>query len=98
MTSAPLPESLQEACREIPRTLRAGIEIKLQPGWKTYWRYPGDSGVPPQFDFAGSENLASAEVLYPAPHSFKDEAGTSIGYKETVVFPVASRPAIRPSR
>ena len=30
-------------------TLRAGIEIKLQPGWHTYWRYPGDSGVPPRF-------------------------------------------------
>ena len=73
-------------------TLRAGIEIKLQPGWKTYWRYPGDSGVPPQFDFAGSENLTSAEVLYPAPHSFKDEAGTSIGYKETVIFPVRVTP------
>jgi len=38
--------------------LRAGIEIKLQSGWKTYWRYPGDSGVPPRFDFSGSENLA----------------------------------------
>jgi DsbC/DsbD-like thiol-disulfide interchange protein len=73
-------------------TLRAGIEIKLQPGWKTYWRYPGDSGVPPQFDFAGSENLASAEVLYPAPHSFKDEAGTSIGYKDAVIFPVRVTP------
>ena len=79
----------------VPRdaaTLRAGIEIKLQPGWKTYWRYPGDSGVPPQFDFAGSENLAAADVLYPAPHSFKDGAGTSIGYKETVIFPVRVTP------
>ena len=73
-------------------TLRAGIEIKLQPGWKTYWRYPGDSGVPPQFDFAGSENLASAEVLYPAPHSFKDEAGTSIGYQDAVIFPLRVTP------
>jgi DsbC/DsbD-like thiol-disulfide interchange protein len=73
-------------------TLRAGIEIKLQPGWKTYWRYPGDSGVPPRFDFAGSDNLASAEVLYPAPHAFTDETGTSIGYKERVVFPVRVTP------
>ena len=55
--------------------LRAGIEIKLQPGWKTYWRYPGDSGVPPRFDFSGSENLKAAKVLYPAPHLFTDEAG-----------------------
>ncbi len=73
-------------------TLRAGVEIKLQPGWKTYWRYPGDSGVPPQFDFAGSENLASAEVLYPAPHSFKDGAGTSIGYEDAVIFPLRVTP------
>lgn len=68
--------------------LRAGIEIKLQPGWKTYWRYPGDSGVPPRFDFAGSDNLKSAKVLYPAPHLFADEAGQSLGYKDAVIFPV----------
>src|SRR5947199_3721959 len=37
-------------------TLRAGIEVRLAPGWKTYWRYPGDSGVPPRFDFSKSQN------------------------------------------
>ncbi len=75
-----------------PDAVRAGIEIKLQPGWKTYWRYPGDSGVPPHFEFKGSDNLASAEVLYPAPHAFTDESGTSIGYKDTVIFPVLVTP------
>jgi len=69
-------------------SLRAGIEIKMQPGWHTYWRYPGDSGVPPRFSFAGSDNLASATVLYPAPHAFTDEAGTTIGYKGNVILPV----------
>ena len=68
--------------------LRAGIEIKLQPGWHTYWRYPGDSGVPPRFDFAGSDNLAAAQVSFPAPQAFTDEAGTIIGYKGNVVLPV----------
>jgi len=68
--------------------LRAGIEIKLQPGWKTYWRYPGDSGVPPRFDFSGSDNLARAKVLYPAPHHFIDETGNSLGYKDSVIFPL----------
>ncbi|MBI2713343.1 MAG: cytochrome C biogenesis protein [Rhizobiales bacterium] len=74
--------------------LRAGIEIKLQPGWKTYWRYPGDSGVPPRFDFAGSENLKSAKVLYPAPHLFADESGNSLGYKDAVIFPVLISPVL----
>ena len=73
-------------------SLSAGIEIKMQPGWHTYWRYPGDSGVPPRFSFAGSDNLASATVLFPAPHAFTDEAGTTIGYKGDVILPVSVVP------
>jgi DsbC/DsbD-like thiol-disulfide interchange protein len=69
-------------------TTRAGVEMRLAPGWKTYWRYPGDSGVPPVFDFAKSENVKSVTVLWPAPHRFKDDSGNSIGYKGGVVFPL----------
>lgn len=72
--------------------LRAGIEIRLQPGWHTYWRYPGDSGVPPRFDFSGSENLKSAKVLFPAPHIFRDESGQALVYENDVIFPVAVTP------
>ena len=72
--------------------LRAGIEIKMQPGWKTYWRYPGDSGVPPRFDFSGSENLKDAKVLFPAPHLFTDETGHSLGYKNSTIFPLVIAP------
>jgi DsbC/DsbD-like thiol-disulfide interchange protein len=72
--------------------LRAGIEIKLRPGWHTYWRYPGDSGVPPRFDFSGSDNLKSATVLFPAPILFSDESGSSVGYKDGVIFPVRVTP------
>jgi DsbC/DsbD-like thiol-disulfide interchange protein len=68
--------------------LRAGVEIRLAPGWKTYWRYPGDSGVPPIFDFARSSNVASATVSWPAPHRFSDGSGQSIGYDHSVLFPV----------
>ena len=72
--------------------MRAGVEIKMQPGWKTYWRYPGDSGVPPRFDFSGSENLKEAKVLFPAPHLFTDETGHSLGYKNSVIFPLVLAP------
>ena len=68
--------------------LRAGIEIKVAPGWHTYWRYPGDSGVPPRFTFPGSDNVAAVKVLYPAPHAITDETGTTIGYNDNVVFPL----------
>lgn len=69
--------------------LRAGVEIRLAPGWHTYWRYPGASGVPPTFDFTASENLKSAAVLWPAPVVFADGVGgRSIGYVDDVVFPL----------
>src|SRR6266542_1702588 len=70
------------------KVVRAGIEIRLDPGWKTYWRYPGDSGVPPRFGFTRSENVASVSVLWPAPQSFSDGSGRSIGYKDDVIFPL----------
>jgi DsbC/DsbD-like thiol-disulfide interchange protein len=73
--------------------LLAGIEIKLDPGWHTYWRDPGDTGVPPTFDFSGSENVKSATVLWPAPERFADGAGgTSIGYVDHVVLPLQVAP------
>jgi DsbC/DsbD-like thiol-disulfide interchange protein len=68
--------------------VRAGLEIRLAAGWKTYWRYPGDSGVPPVFDFSKSENAKSVSILWPAPHRFEYEGGASIGYKGDVTFPV----------
>jgi DsbC/DsbD-like thiol-disulfide interchange protein len=69
--------------------LMGGIAFQLQPGWKTYWRTPGDSGVPPRFDFSKSENVEAVTVLWPAPMKFDDGAGgTSLGYKQQVVFPL----------
>ena len=69
-------------------TLRAAVEIRLATGWKTYWRYPGDSGVPPAFDFSKSENIKSVAILWPAPHRFTDDGGASIGYKGGVMLPL----------
>lgn len=69
--------------------LMGGIEIQLQPGWKTYWRYPGDSGVPPRFDFSKSENVESVTPLFPAPKAFSDgSGGTSFGYHKHLVLPL----------
>src|SRR3954470_20123771 len=68
---------------------RAGVEIKLKEGWKTYWRYPGDSGVPPVLDFSKSQNLKAVTVRYPAPTRFPDGGGgNSIGYKGAVILPL----------
>jgi DsbC/DsbD-like thiol-disulfide interchange protein len=68
--------------------LVAGLEIEIADGWKTYWRNPGSSGVPPRIDWSKSVNLASARVLFPAPERFVDRDGDTIGYKGYVVFPI----------
>jgi DsbC/DsbD-like thiol-disulfide interchange protein len=69
--------------------LLGGIAIQLQAGWKTYWRTPGDSGVPPRFDFSKSENIEAVTVLWPAPMKFDDGAGGhSLGYHDQVVLPL----------
>ena len=44
--------------------LLGGVAIQLQPGWKTYWRTPGDSGVPPRFDFSKFDNVQAVIVLW----------------------------------
>jgi DsbC/DsbD-like thiol-disulfide interchange protein len=69
--------------------LLGGIAFQLQPGWKTYWRTPGDSGVPPRFDFSKSENIEAVTVLWPAPTKFDDGAGGhSLGYHNQIVLPL----------
>ena len=71
------------------QVLLGGIAFQLEPGWKTYWRSPGDSGVPPRFDFSKSENVEAVTILWPAPTKFADGAGgTSIGYQKQVVLPL----------
>ena len=66
-----------------------GIGFEIAPGWKTYWRTPGDSGVPPRFDFSKSDNVEAVTVLWPAPKKFDDGAGgTALGYKQQVVLPL----------
>jgi len=69
-----------------------GIEISLAPDFKTYWRSPGDSGLPPIFDWSASSNVKGISVLWPVPVRFADGLGTSVGYAESVVLPIVVTP------
>ncbi|MEW6437949.1 MAG: protein-disulfide reductase DsbD domain-containing protein [Pseudomonadota bacterium] len=78
----------------------AAAEIKLAQSAITYWRAPGDAGVPPTFSFQGSENLASAAVAYPAPQRINEQGLDAFGYRGGVTFPiaVAARDPAKPVR
>jgi DsbC/DsbD-like thiol-disulfide interchange protein len=71
----------------------AGLRITLAPGWKTYWRAPGEAGIPPSFDWSTSENLALASTHFPTPDVFEINGMRTIGYGGSVVLPLAFRPA-----
>lgn len=72
-----------------PPRVVLGLEIHIEHGWKTYWRHPGDAGgIPPRFDWSKSQNLKTANVLYPAPRRFTDAAGSIVGYNEYVILPI----------
>ena len=68
------------------------VQISLAPGWKTYWRAPGANGIPPEFDWTGSENIASARILWPRPEVFESYGTTTIGYQNSVVMPIEITP------
>ena len=72
--------------------LRAGIEFELQPGWKTYWRTPGDAGYPVSVEWNGSVNVAAADIAWPAPHRFTLFGLETFGYSEAVLLPVMVKP------
>ncbi len=70
----------------------AGLAMRLAPGWKTYWRSPGDAGYPVSVDWSESRNLASVDFAWPAPHRFTLFGLETFGYADEVVFPLALRP------
>lgn len=70
----------------------AAIRLTLADGWKTYWRSPGAAGIPPRFDWSGSQNIDRVGVHWPVPIVFEDNGYTSVGYSGAVVLPIQIAP------
>src|SRR6476469_8117562 len=68
-----------------------GVRVDLGPGWKTYWKSPGDAGLPPEFDWSGSSNLDHAEVNWSAPSRLSIQDVETVGYTHQVLFPIRIR-------
>lgn len=72
--------------------LQAGVEIKLAAGAITYWRNPGDAGLPPTLSFEGSSNLAQARTSFPAPRRLPEGGGEAFGYDHALILPIDVEP------
>jgi DsbC/DsbD-like thiol-disulfide interchange protein len=70
----------------------AALRVRLKPGWKTYWRAPGQAGIAPGFDWSGSQNLIAATPRWPAPKAFENFGLRSLGYKNELLLPLQLRP------
>lgn len=70
----------------------AAVDLTLADGWKTYWRSPGDAGIPPRFDWSGSQNVRSVRILWPAPTVFDVNGLRTIGYHDRLILPVEVTP------
>ncbi|WP_405403212.1 protein-disulfide reductase DsbD domain-containing protein [Paracoccus sp. Ld10] len=68
------------------------LELLLEPGWKTYWRSPGDTGLPPQLDWVGSDNLSHVTMHWPAPQAIRSGETLEMGYHDRLVLPLTAYP------
>jgi|JI6StandDraft_1071083.scaffolds.fasta_scaffold99282_1 hypothetical protein len=88
-----LPENvvtaeLRPGWRTPQGTQMAALHLILAPGWKTYWRAPGDAGIPPEFDWRGSQNIAGVSYFWPRPQVFDLNGMRTIAYKNELVLPI----------
>ena len=88
----PVRAEIIEGWQRSDGTRVAAIRFRLAPGWKTYWRAPGDAGIPPQFDWSGSQNLRGVGLTWPAPTVFEEGGLRTIGYKDELVLPITVAP------
>ena len=71
------------------------FHLSLVDGWKTYWRAPGDAGIPPSFDWTGSQNVAAVRFHWPRPKVMTVGGMQTIGYSHELVLPVEIIPKDR---
>ena len=74
-------------------TRMTALHLTLAPGWKTYWRSPGEAGIPPSFDWSGSENLRAVRFHWPRPQVFELNGMRTVGYHDQLTLPIEVTPA-----
>ncbi len=74
-------------------TRMTALQLTMEPDWKTYWRSPGDAGIPPVFNWSGSENIGEVEFHWPSPEVFESAGMRTLGFHDELVLPIEISPA-----
>lgn len=90
--SAMVQAEILPGWREADGTHMAALRLRLAPGWKTFWRAPGDAGIPARFDLDPSDNLGGLEPVWPVPEVFDVAGMRTIGYRRELVLPLRIAP------
>ena len=85
--------SLLPAAAQPDGTVMTALALELAPGWKTYWRSPGETGIAPVFDWSGAPNVAAATALWPNPQIIESEGAQTLGFRDRLVLPLRLMPA-----
>lgn len=98
--AAPLPDDVIRAellpgWRTASGTQMSALHLTLAPGWKTYWRAPGEAGIPPEFDWSGSENLGNVAFHWPRPRLVEVNGYRTLAYRNELVLPIEVTPAAK---
>jgi suppressor for copper-sensitivity B len=66
-----------------------GMKVSMEKGWHTYWKSPGEGGLPPEMKVTRAENATGMTMLWPAPSIIRSLGEDIVGYETEVLFPLA---------
>lgn len=72
-------------------TLRGALQIEPESGWITYWKEPGQAGIPPQITLSASQGMTLEKLEFPVPRLFTNEGLKDLGYDHAVTLPFTLR-------
>ncbi|HET9950812.1 MAG TPA: protein-disulfide reductase DsbD domain-containing protein [Candidatus Eisenbacteria bacterium] len=85
----------ETATVEPGRPFYVGVRMSMRTGWHTYWRNPGDAGLPPKIVWNLPEGFSAGPIEWPAPERFLDDGSMSYGYQGEVLLPIEIVPPAR---
>jgi thiol:disulfide interchange protein/DsbC/DsbD-like thiol-disulfide interchange protein len=64
----------------------AAVDLKMEPGWHTYWKNPGDAGSPTKIEWQLPPGVTAGEIQWPLPKKLPPAEVTTYGYEDEVML------------